>query len=471
MRKNELQELFSKITADDMLKTKIIKKIDDRQSRQAPSYRTRRVIASATVIAAVVGATTVFAASPAGQKMIAYFQNEKAVELTSIEQLSKYNEAIGTSASYGGYTLTLDNLAADDNFLHVFYTVTGDHISGQLPWFDYRINGQRMKGNHNEEEGYYADENTYKGVTKLNVAQMNMPDSFRFEMYSPIDDSIFKDGYLYQEQLNLTENDISKLLYVSASANKTSIASESIIKNVNAKFTYQNGNSEQYEGEITKVIFSPFGAQLVIRDTHCGDAGLRVSGWALFDENGNSLDILNTGLQGTGKEGVECVNNLEFLKGSADMTLLTLVPTKSNEGGTATRVTQPIGTYPIRFETSNYGSIVITDIRCSDGMIEVDYYKDGFSLYDPFFELLDDNGNNVEPGGKLGCTLYTRVHHDTNSYTAQYIYEALDKNGNRLPMPESVSKENLEKQLTKLAVVKRNDLSLDYENAVSINLK
>ena len=80
----------------------------------------RRVICALAV-------TTAFAADSISGKIgeiISYFQNDNAVEMTSLEQLANFNDSIGKSISKDGYTLTLDNVAADDNFVHVFYTVT-----------------------------------------------------------------------------------------------------------------------------------------------------------------------------------------------------------------------------------------------------------------------------------------------------------------------------------------------------------
>ena len=95
-------------------------------------YMSRGILKTA-LIAAVVTVLftgTAFAISPVGREMIghiiSYFQSDKAVELTDVEELNKYSEEIGLSVSNMGYTLTLDNVAADDNFLHVFYTLTSD---------------------------------------------------------------------------------------------------------------------------------------------------------------------------------------------------------------------------------------------------------------------------------------------------------------------------------------------------------
>lgn len=105
------------------------------------------ILAAAVLIAS--GFATVFA----GGGLISYFMSDKAVEVTDIDELEKHNENIDISVSKDGYVLTLDNLAIDDNFLHVFYTITS--LEGELwenenirPFINCRINGHII-GNTN----------------------------------------------------------------------------------------------------------------------------------------------------------------------------------------------------------------------------------------------------------------------------------------------------------------------------------
>lgn len=107
----------------------------------------------------------------------------------------------------------------------------------------------------------------------------------------------------------------------------------------------------------------------------------------------------------------------------------------------------------------------------SDGRIDIDYYKDGFVMYDPGFNIRDSEGNNAEPGGKLGCLMRTAVDHDTNTYTVSYIYDALDENGDPIPAGEEVSAAALDEKFTVLEVVKQDYIDLDFDNAVTIDLE
>ena len=102
----------------------------------APSERKRYMrhkIFKASLIAAcaaVICTAAAFAASPAGREaigsIISYFQNDRVNEITDTEELAKYSTQIGESVTKDGITLTLDNAAADDNYLHVFCTLTSD---------------------------------------------------------------------------------------------------------------------------------------------------------------------------------------------------------------------------------------------------------------------------------------------------------------------------------------------------------
>ena len=489
MHREDLEKMFSRIEPDDALKNRIIDRMEDNSMKKS-TKRSLKGIMSVAACVAVIGISTAFAAG----SVISYFQSDNAIDITSMSALAEYNEEVGVTVSNFGYTLTLDNIATDDNFMHIFYTLKKDDSSMTENdyynlWFLCRINGKLANfGNNNTENAYSTEDGSYKGVIKLNVADMEVPDTFTLEMYSEPailkEESNFEGDYLYNDDTVLTDADKEKLLYISTIAKKTSVETKSVVKNVNKKFplTYydevydEDGNASpverQGEGEISKVVFSPFGSQLVVKDRCQGNAGMKISGSAIFDENGQSLDVLNTDMSG-GRVDVESINKIEILKADANTKALKIVPLMGsmtyNEEKTAT---QQIGTYPMTFKTSAYGSVVVTNIRFSDGAFEIDYYKDGFSLWDPNFHTMDKDGNIVEPGGKLGCLLTTTVHHDTNSYTAKYAYDGeYDQNGNKVPFDMStISKENLEKTFTHLGIG-YYDFELDYDNAIDINLK
>lgn len=498
MKEYELKNAMNEIEISDEMQNRILARCQRTTNRKDETVmgkiRMKRIPAVAAVLAVVttITAMSVFALSPAGQEFInsivAYFQNDKATEVTSIEEFNRYNKEIGKSVTKDGITLTLDNVAADDNFIHVFYTIKsenepfyeGDYSDAAIYDGDVNmpvdglclIDGTVANfANHNTKDGYFVDNYTYKTVEKYNISSKEIPDNFKVELFADI---IEKDGeYIASSALNKLYNDAydtitdaekAEMLYISVNVDKTAVRVKTVNREINTILPWLGATVE-------KAVFSPFGNQLVI-STPPGNTDNPTavrSGFALYDENGICLDILNTDLVAS-VDG-SSINSFEFLKADVNTKQLKFVPLKFEEHGDMSAQQQKIGTYPLVYKTSDYGSVVVTDIRISDGKVEIDYYLDGFTFADPGFVLLDNSGKNAEPGGKLGCTLYTDVHHDTNSYTARYVYEKYDEAGKPVPPDESVSAESIAKTFTTLGVWEQSYVVLDFDNAVTVDLK
>lgn len=464
LKNNNFEEVFSKLEPDSALKEKIISRMEENEVKKNTKKNVRHIAAIAACIA-LAGITTAFAAGG----VISYFQNDNAGEITYIAELNKYNDEIGVSDSKFGYTLTLDNVAVDDNFIHLFTTLKSndkpfyegektDLVRGWYPidvsgrWW---IDGEELgTGNHNEYDGYFPDKYTYKQVLKYNISTMDISDVFRIEcvMEKYGENPPFAEN---QGEVNITDYDKKNVIYISADIDKSKVKAESVTKEINRQIPW-------LDSELEKVIFSPFGNQLVIKgrsSENITDAG----GFALYDENGTSLDVLNTD-SSSGR------NSFEFLKADKNIKQLKFVPWKftDNSGieNSSDKIYNKIGNYPIVYETSDCGKVVVTDVRISDNSIEIDYYKDGFVLYDPEFLLADDNGEEADSDINIikhRCILYTHVHHDTNSYTAEYVYD-YDKQ-----TPEDIT-QLLKEKITSLGLYKDN-VQLDYDNAVTVDLE
>ncbi len=493
-RAEDIREAFSRINPDGDMCERMIKEMEDKEmSRRV--FKKSKYIAAIAACAGVIGITTAFAASPAGQETIssimAYFQNEQSTQMTSIEELAKFNEEIGAGVTKDGITLTLDNVAADDNFVHVFYTITSDtpfyegdnkytnETWDRLLWIECAING-RLAGyssNNNNGDSYFADEHTYKAMRKYNISTETIPDNFRVELFGETnaafktalpDDSPF--NLIWQDKVpEITDEQKSGVWYVCADVDKSAAEVETASHDIGV--TLDSGII------IDRAVFSPFGNQIIVRteaggepDEDSSDYLLRaVDDFALFDENGTSLDMLNAGAS-MAADG-SSVNSFEFLKADADTKKLTIVPVKeSASGDEAVTAEKRIGGYPITFEAKD-SKAVVTDVRIYDGRVEVDYYIDGYMKYGPYFELLNDNGENAEPGGKLGCTLNTEVHHDTNSYTAVYAYDAHNADGKPIPADGTVSAEAIKANFTTLRFTCVDCFVLDWDKAVTVDLK
>ncbi len=482
--------MFSKITPDKSLENRITDRIEEKEMKKSTIKKTGR---TALIAAALIAALSLsaFAMSQTGQEtinsIIAYFQNGNATEITSIEELAKYNEEIGASFSRDGITLTLDNVAADDNFIHVFYTVKsenepfyeGDNPNAELygDIMNIRMDVQCMINgnfagitNNNTRDGYFVDNYTYRAAEKYNIASLSIPDNFKVELFAErcginIDgtktlaafDKLCRGRYS-----EITDEEKAEIWYVSADVDKSKVKVESVTREINVKLPWGNSTVE-------KAVFTPFGNQLVVSTPAGSDAGY-MSDVALADENGTFLDVLNTDLR-SNADG-SSVNSYEFLKADKNIKQLKFIPVCYDEKTQDSDVIErPVGQYPITFEINEYGSIVVTDLRFGDGLVEIDYYKDGFYLYNPAFLLLDAEGNNAEPGGKLGCVLYTDVHYDTNSYTARYVYDAFDNEGNPIPMGDDVKADALKQKITTLGAFANPYYTLDFDSAITVDLK
>lgn len=464
-----LYSVISEIHADTELKDKIMKKIEVNNMKQSTIKQTKRA-AVGLIFAAAIGLSSVaFAISPElRQKLgdiISYFSSDQAVELSNPEKLSEYAESICVSDSKSGYTLTLDNVAADDNFINVFYTISSDKpidMDNPIPLILCRINGFLANAsNNNDSDCYAADKYTYKVAYKYNISSLDIPDTFTIELYTPSNKN--EDVYLDNpDPVVITDDQKKEMLYVSAQIDKSKASVNSVTKDVYQPLDSICGNGSVLE----KVIFSPFGNQLVITTP----AGIFPhDGFALFDENGKSLDILNTGLLSYSDK--ESVNSLEFINADSSTEALTIVPVSYECETAAGTIRQKTGSYPMVYEVNSYGKIIVTDIRITDGCVEIDYYKDGFVPYDPGFVLEDDNGNNAEPGGKLNCLYNTRVHYDTNSYTASFIALSNKTYSPSFETDTSIPADEIKSKFTTLGIFSTDYIELDYSNAITIDLK
>lgn len=484
----EITEVDISISTDSV-KRRVNKSLNA-DLRERKLYMNHKIFKTAAIAVSItlITAASAFAVSPAGQNalgsIISYFQSDKAINITDIAELSKYNEEIGKSASKDGYTVTLDNIAADDNFLHVFYTVKSDSVPfylGESPEESAYSNtlGSKMEtavfingtlagsgSNHNTWDCYYADNYTLKAVEKYNISSLDT-DNIKVELFSCLEqdnEKVLNRLYSDTGYSSLTDTDKANMWYIETAIDKSEVKVATLTKELNLEIPWADSMT------VDKVIFSPFGNQLVVSEIvdddsiPCADCA-----FAVYDENDVCLDILNTDLTSSASDPT--VNSLELLKASKDTKQLKFVPINFTENGDSDVIKQKIGSYPLVYQVNNYGKVVVTDIRIKDGIIEIDYRKDGFVMFDPGFQLLDESGENAEPGGKLGCTLYTDVRHDTNSYTARYVYENYSSDGRPIPPGEDIKAEALKAKFTTLGIYEQMYIELDFDNAVTADLR
>lgn len=399
--------------------------INDILASLPDNKRTKKHFAKIALVAAVVttiSATTVLASStPAVKNMIngivSYFDNTKETRyLSDKASFEKFNTSIGVSTEDKGIKLTVDNIATDDNFMNIFYTIESpdpiDLFSEDdeaklfeaflsTPFLDIKINGKEAKhSNNNDIDAYFQGDKVLKVMSRFNVSQINLPEKFNIEIST---DEIFR------TKGNWT---------IAASIDKSDIAVETKTVKPKIKKTIDLGDYK-HNIIIDKVSISPFGNQIVISERTWNDRMFHI--FAIFDDKGNNLDVLNTDMQGGGFGKV--TNSFEFTKGNISMEYITLVPIKFDESGKAKMEKDDINKLPITFKSNNTGSRVIDSIEFDKNVIRIKYHNDGVQLWDPAFQFYDADGNDLDLGSS-GIT--TAVDRQTGEFTQ--ILTFADKN-------------------------------------------
>lgn len=304
--------------------------------------------------------------------------------------------------------------------------------------------------NNNKRDFYAEDEHTLKFAEKYNISGMDIKDKFSVELIADTDNSyeIFNKLCSGKE---ISENDKKNALYVSVITDKTQAEKNGYSKEFDIPL-WQKGT------RLKRFILSPFASQLVIES----DKNAKLSDtvfFAAFDENGKSLDVLNTGLMHSDKK--KSYNSYELLKVTDDTKEISLVPINFDEAVNTEIIRKKTDEYPLKYKLGQDGYVVVTAVRFKDGEIDVDYRKDGFTTFDPEFYFYGADGKEIEmPGIKS-----VDVHYDTNSYTAKYV-----SNSKNADLPERLKSEALKNTLKELGCVK-NEVKLEYEKAVKIKLR
>ncbi|MCH5210957.1 MAG: DUF4179 domain-containing protein [Oscillospiraceae bacterium] len=423
-------------------------------------YKKTKIVVIAAVIT-ILFIVTAFAAD----NIISYFGSSEAKKVGDIDTLTKYNEQIGVVGTLDDKTLVLDNIAVDDSYLYVFFTLTAPEDYE----FDVicRINGTKAN-NWSNWDNYMIDDYTGKGVIKISVAQTDIPDEFTFEMYSveQIDEE-FED-YYYQDYLELTEEDKANLLYVSTIAHKAEIKANTLTKEVNVEIPALNS-------VLNKVVISPFGSQLVITQNEINRRYLSDC-FALTDETGNFIHVMPESTRIYNEGDTKEVRTVPFMPGERIPESLTIIPYgEPEEMVTVDGENKAADEFPVELNIADHGKIIVTDVRYLDAKIEIDYYITGNShglqmIYpvnnEGYPEMLSDDG--------VWWLHETEYHQMTKSYTAvfRFVIGDADNNGNVPSAGSMRSADILREKYPNIGISYQSNIpELDYNNAVTVDLK
>ena len=382
-------------------------------------------VAMIAALVATISGTTVFASTnPAIRNIVggivSYFDSSKDTKYISDKSsFEKFNESVGASSVDKDIKFTVNNIATDDNFINVFYTIESKnevkmfpndeeakkfsdvYISKadiSKPFLTVSINGKKVKwSNNNNMDAYFQGDKVLKGMWRFNVSQIELPKKFDIEISTG---EIFRTKGQWK---------------VATSVDKADIAVATKTAKPNIQKTIDLGD---YKPNITidKVSISPFGNQIIISEKPTKDKLFNT--FAIFDDKGNNLDVLNTDMKisGFGKS----TNSFEFIKGNIDMKYITLVPIKFTQDGKANIEKVDINTLPATFETTNTGGRVVDKLEIGKNIVKIQYHNKGVQMWDPGFLFYDDKGNEVDFGK---CDGNTSVDRKTGEFTDTITFD------------------------------------------------
>lgn len=392
LKEKAKKEVFQLPEEVDMKINNIIKSLPNKSPHRKVSIK----IALIAAAVATLSITTVFALDTSFGKnvigqVISYFDNSSTKYYENKASFEKFNRAVGVAAEDKGIKLTLDNLAIDDNFMNVFFTIESNKpidmkFSNEnilfkdllsVPLLHFKINGKEIRySNNNDIDAYFQGENTLKVMRRINVSQIKLPKNFDLEMYA---EEIFR---------------VKGNWSIASTIDKAEVETESKTVKPNIKATVDVGDFK-HNITIDKVSISPFGSQIIISEKSKDSRIFR--NFVLIDDKGMALDLLNTDVQGPifGK----ATNSFEFIKGNIDMKYLRLIPIKAPDDSKELMDERfSISQLPITFKTSNIGSVVVEKVEFKRGTIEVTYRNEGISMGEHLFRFYDSDGKELALG-------------------------------------------------------------------------
>ncbi|WP_018214165.1 DUF4179 domain-containing protein [Desulfitobacterium hafniense] len=365
------------------------------------TQRMRRIPKKILLVAAgfIVFASMSVAASPFVGEMtsgvIGYFNAPRDFKYISKQAVyEQYNSQMGVSVSDQGIKVTVDNLAVDDNYINVFYTVKSEkpirllgdeetieqwRINWTAPHFWFKEDGRYIQPPaQNEIDAYLEDPYTLIGMQRFAVVG-TLEDTVNLEIYA---DEIFgKEGRWH----------------IPLSVDKSSVAVESLTVTPKLRAKVSTGWNGEYKHDITveKVSISPFGNQIVLSER----AENTFSQFALRDEQGRYLTVIPTATYG-GNFFIKVTNNFEFIGGKTDMKELTLIPIVTGDEDDGLPAPQlmsaEIGSYPIFMPESELGGYVMEDLELTSEKAVATFRQEGaVGISNPDLRLLDENGDNL----------------------------------------------------------------------------
>lgn len=423
-------------------------------SLQRRRKRTARIIFVAAAIMILTAAAAFAAPSidKTASGTISYFNAPRDFKYLSKQAIyEKYNSNVGITVEDKGITLTIDNIAMDDNYINVFYTIKNEkpiqllgdeadleqwRLNGTAPYFWFKENNRYIQPQaQGEVEAYLADDYTLKGMQRL-------------ALMGTLDDTVNLE--IYTKEIFSTKGQ----WHISISVDKSSAAVESltVIPKVKARVTTGWNKEYTHDIKVEKVSISPFGCQLVLSEK----GNKPFNQFALRDENDKYLTVIPTATSG-GNLFMKPINSFEFIGGSLAMKELTIIPIVTgadSDGLTPPRlVVVDNNSFPIEMPVSKIGGFILDSFKITDKKAVATFRQKGaVQIMTPDLILMDKNDEQVN----LSAFQDTNYNRKTGVITLTYTFN-------------DASKEDIAK-VKKLGYFTRQQ-RLNEDEAITIKLK
>ena len=320
------------------------------KKRRAPRTAVCIGIAAALVVGAAAATPTVIQMA---QGVIDYFHTGRASEYTALQtEYEQFNAAVGASKTVDGVTLTINNIAVDDSYMSIFFTMKSDTPLNQIgtdsepeswraswtaPVFWAKVNGKELDTSGMvDNEAYFVDDYTLKGVHRLTLKE-TLPEQFDLLLYT-------------SGTSRLNEGDIQFELSVDKSAvaveTRTVEPKQDFTVDISWKTDEGEPLHQHYEPRVERVSISPFGSTITLSER--GTAPF--DSFVLRDDKGNYLPVLETsGTVGSSFERLS--NSFEFMGADLDTKSITLIPCV--DSGYAHKVSGTLDSLPLTDDSTN----------------------------------------------------------------------------------------------------------------------
>ena len=417
-------------------------------------YKKVTKVAASIAVISTLTITTTFAV----EYIIDYFNhNKQSLYLSDKNDFEKTSNNINLTVKDKGIEFTIDNISIDDNYIMVFHTSKRDKNINKIdkdayldnPIISTYMDGERIEESSGiiEHEATYISENELKGMQKIDVSSVNIDNN---------DEIVFRVNNIFGIEGNWEISlKVDKLKSVNNNYN--------VNKDYTINQTYDYNNEKidiKHNINVEKVLISPLANTIRINEKPTKVfkdwTPMLGNSFALFDDKNNSLDVLDKGGSGVNTKTGIASNSYEFLKADKDTKSLTLVPISfDNSIENKELEPQSIGNLPIVFETSEYGKVVIEDIKITDTEIKYTYYKDGVVPGYLTLWFYDEEGDEID----ISSSVKESLDRHTGRYTTILKLEGYENDISKI------------RKIKKVSTFSHSDMKLLYDQQIKIDLK